>query len=91
MSNYVFSDSARAVLHYLRDNQPLNATYRTVAEATGLRPRSASCTITALAKKNLVYREEVDENTKYIHLTNKGMLVDIDAVKSEAEKPVCNE
>lgn len=83
MPKYVFSDSARAVLHYLRDNQLPNLTYRDIAEATGLRPRSASCTITALVKKGLVCREVIDDDTKYIHLTDAGLLVDIDEIKPE--------
>lgn len=78
----VLSEKAIAILSYLRENSNEVLIADDIAIALEMTPRSANGTITALAKKGLVERQEIDNvKKKVIRLTPKGEVVDLDEEK----------
>lgn len=78
----VLSEKAIAIISYLRENSNEVLIADDIAEALEITSRSANGMITALAKKGLVEREEIDNvKKKVIRLTPKGEVVDLDEEK----------
>ncbi len=78
----VLSEKAIAIISYLRENSNEVLIADDIAEALEITSRSANGAITALAKKGLVEREEVDNvKKKVIRLTPKGEVADLDEEK----------
>ena len=78
----VLSEKAIAILSYLRENSNEVLIADDIAITLEMTPRSANGTITALAKKGLVERQEIDNiKKKVIRLTPKGEVVNLDEEK----------
>lgn len=81
-----FSESAQAVLNFLKERIGENITSQEIANALGLAQRSVTGVLTGLQRKGFIVREEdIQDNkkVKYIRLTSEGMSVD-----PNMEKPV---
>ena len=79
----MFSEKAAAVLSFLQARPTENVTAKDIAASTGIETKSITGVINGLARKELVYREEVEGvEKKVIRLTETGKAVD-----PMAEKP----
>ena len=82
----MFSEKAAAVLSFLQARPTENVTAKDIAASTGIETKSITGVINGLARKELVYREEVDGvEKKVIRLTEAGKVVDPMAEKPEEE------
>ena len=82
----MFSEKAAAVLSFLQARPTENVTAKDIAASTGIETKSITGVINGLARKELVYREEVEGvEKKVIRLTEAGKAVDPMAEKSEEE------
>lgn len=82
----MYSDNARTIVGFLRENPNVNLTGKELAEAVGLQPRVANGTITSLVSKGLAIRTLAIVNgkeVKFVQLTDEGKTVDLDADKPE--------
>lgn len=92
MAKKVFSEKATAVLQYLQGNPESNLTQNELADILGFAHRSMTGVITALVRKGLVLREEVEDaetgkTIKIITITSEGLAVDPEAeVPTKAEE-----
>jgi DNA-binding MarR family transcriptional regulator len=79
------SENAQTVLTFLQDHNGEDFTYKDIAEAIQLSPRSVTGTITGLQKKGLVERipTEDDPKVKYIKATAEGLSIDVTADLAE--------
>lgn len=81
----MFSDNAKSIVTFLRENPTVDLTANEIAEALGISPRAANGVITGLSRRNpaVAVREEVerDGNTvKYVRLTDEGRACDLEAM-----------
>ena len=82
----MFSEKAAAVLSFLQARPTENVTAKDIAASTGIETKSITGVINGLARKELVYREEVEGiEKKVIRLTEAGKAADPMAEKSEEE------
>lgn len=82
----MFSEKAAAVLSFLQARPTENVTAKDIAASTGIETKSITGVINGLARKELVYREEVEGiEKKVIRLTEAGKVVDPMAEKPEEE------
>lgn len=82
----MFSEKAAAVLSFLQARPAENVTAKDIAASTGIETKSITGVINGLARKELVYREEVEGiEKKVIRLTEAGKTVDPMAEKPEEE------
>lgn len=82
----MFSEKAAAVLSFLQARPTENVTAKDIATSTGIETKSITGVINGLARKELVYREEVEGiEKKVIRLTETGKVVDPMAEKPEEE------
>ena len=87
----MFSENSKVVLSYLQDNQDVEQTSETIAEATGFAEKSVNGILTALQREisghgQLIERVEVEGfKKKVIRLTAEGAKADINAQKPEKE------
>lgn len=82
----MYSDNARTIVGFLRENPNVNLTGKELAEAVGLQPRVANGTITSLVSKGLAIRTPAIVNgkeVKFVQLTDEGKTVGLDADKPE--------
>lgn len=82
----MFSEKAAAVLSFLQARPTENVTAKDIAASTGIETKSITGVINGLARKELVYREEVEGiEKKVIRLTETGKAADPMAEKPEEE------
>lgn len=82
----MFSEKAAAVLSFLQARPTENVTAKDIAASTGIETKSITGVINGLARKELVYREDVEGiEKKVIRLTEAGKAADPMAEKSEEE------
>lgn len=82
----MFSEKAAAVLSFLQARPTENVTAKDIAASTGIETKSITGVINGLARKELVYREEIEGiEKKVIRLTEAGKVVDPMAEKPEEE------
>lgn len=82
----MFSEKAAAVLSFLQARPTENLTGKDIAAGTGIETKSITGVINGLARKELVYREEVEGiEKKVIRLTDAGKAADPMAEKPEEE------
>lgn len=78
-----FSDNAKKIVTFLRDNAVADVTAADIAEALDLTKPTVNGCATGLQKKGLVVRVPaiLDDGTevKFIQLTDAGEVVDLDA------------
>ena len=82
----MFSEKAAAVLSFLQARPTENVTAKDIAASTGIETKSITGVINGLARKELVYREDVEGiEKKVIRLTEAGKAADPMAEKTEEE------
>ena len=82
----MFSEKAAAVLSFLQARPTENVTAKDIAASTGIETKSITGVINGLARKKLVYREDVEGiEKKVIRLTEAGKAADPMAEKPEEE------
>ena len=82
----MFSEKAAAVLSFLQARPTENVTAKDIAASTGIETKSITGVINGLARKELVYREDVEGiEKKVIRLTEAGKAADPMAEKPEEE------
>lgn len=82
----MFSEKAAAVLSFLQARPTENVTAKDIAASTGIETKSITGVINGLARKELVYREDVEGiEKKVIRLTETGKAADPMAEKPEEE------
>ena len=82
----MFSEKAAAVLSFLQARPTENVTAKDIAASTGIETKSITGVINGLARKELVYREDVEGiEKKVIRLTESGKAADPMAEKPEEE------
>lgn len=82
----MFSEKAAAVLSFLQARPTENVTAKDIAALTGIETKSITGVINGLARKELVYREDVEGiEKKVIRLTEAGKAADPMAEKTEEE------
>lgn len=84
---YVFGESSRALLKHLQADPKTPKTADMIAKEMNVSPKVINGTATALSRKNLVKRIEMEGfEKKVIAITAAGLEVDPDAEKPEAEE-----
>lgn len=82
----MFSEKAAAVLSFLQARPTESVTAKDIAASTGIETKSITGVINGLARKELVYREDVEGiEKKVIRLTEAGKAADPMAEKPEEE------
>ena len=82
----MFSENAQIILTHLQNNTAVDETYKDIADALGLDPKSVNGVLNGLQRKGLIERESSaeDAKVKYVRLTPEGAQADPDADKPEA-------
>ncbi len=87
----ILSEKAQVILKYLQNNQDMDVTAASIAEALGLEKKSVNGTLTGLGRNSkshapLVERVKIDGiDDKVIRLTAEGAAFDVLAEKVDAE------
>lgn len=81
---YLLSDNARTLITYLRNTQGANEDAHQIADGVDLPVKTVNGVATALVRRGLVERVEVEgRERKIIQITPEGLTFDIDTPKPE--------